>query len=131
MKLLYNILIIIGLLSCATKREVKNSEEPVKFEYTNEIDTSKIPLIGDRLIMTPVDIQNNSGEDCTVVVENIVLANGEIYSTKVLQNHPRTTTKNPLAFEDAIHISKQIKYSADPNAKEYEKDIKFIRFELK
>ena len=83
------------------------------------------------LKISPNNIQNTLGEECTVVIENIVLSSDEIYYTKVLQNHPRTTTKNPLAFDDAKKIAKQIKYSADSNAKEYEKDIQYIKFEVK
>lgn len=91
----------------------------------------KTGSIGDRSVRMPTNIPNPSGEEGTVAVEITVLPSGEIYSVKVLASHARTTTNNPQHLSDAKKIAKQIKYSADANAKEYEKDIKYIRFEVK
>jgi hypothetical protein len=91
----------------------------------------KTGTIGDRSVRMPTNIPNPSGEEGTVAVEITVLPSGEIYSVKVLASHARTTTNNPQHLSDAKKIAKQIKYSADGNAKEYEKDIKFIKFEVK
>ena len=91
----------------------------------------KTGTIGDRSVKMPTNIPNPSGEEGTVAVEITVLPSGAIHSVKVLASHSRTTTNNPIHLSDAKKIAMQIKYSADGNAKEYEKDIKFIRFEVK